>query len=89
MLRKFCDKGIFKKALRVGITAAVALAVVFGFEFSISRASNDCYPIVQRTAKTYTLENMTEKQRFGRLSSVTLYADGTAGVEYRPSAATL
>jgi beta-lactamase regulating signal transducer with metallopeptidase domain len=64
----------FKKPSRVIIVAAVTLVVVLSICFAVDRVKSE----LSEFSGTYYLENPTEKQKFERLLSVTLYDDGTA-----------
>lgn len=72
----------FKKPSRVIITLAVALVAVLSVGFALNRATP---PDPQNfSLGTYTLENMTEKQRMERMTSFTLHDDGTATFTMAP-----
>ena len=71
----------FKKPSRVVTTVSVALVLVLSIGFAVNRASVNTLPSaddVLSVARTYSLENPTDKQKLERLASITLYKNGTA-----------
>lgn len=76
----------FKKRSRGIMVAAVALAAMLIVGFSVNRTVKDSpeASALVPASGTYYLENPTEKQRFERLASVTLYDDGRVWLRTPP-----
>ena len=68
----------FKKPRRAVVILAIAFAIALSAGFAVNKASATSLVPAGMGMKTYTLENMTEKQRLERMDSFTLYEDGTA-----------